>query len=81
MAIVPIQSYFHGDFVLNMVPVNDDDTMEVVGEKMAFHSVNRRVPKQDEAISVRFNGEVVPKGTTVAEAGITRMDYLEAFYG
>lgn len=80
MAIVPIQSYFEGDFVLNMVPLNSDDTMDVVAEKMAFHSVNRRVKKQDRPMAVRFNGEVLPTTTTVSEAGIVQMDYVEAFY-
>lgn len=80
MAIVPVQSYFEGDFVLNMVPLNSDDTMDVVAEKMAFHSVNRRVEKQDRPMAVRFKGEVVSPETTVEEAGIVHMDYVEAFY-
>lgn len=82
MALVPLRSLFMGDFLVLLVPVDDQDTIEVVGQKIAYHTLDRRLtPKAKNApIEVRFKGEIVPSSKTVAEAGIGPMDYVEAAY-
>lgn len=80
MALIAIQACVDGDFVLNMVPVLSEDTMEAVGQKIAHHSVNRRVAPQDKPLGVRFNGVTMPADATVESAGIVDMDVVYAFY-
>lgn len=80
MALLPVQGQVLGDFVLNLVPIDSDDTMDVVAAKIAHHSVNRRVALQDRPLQVRFNGQVLPQDATPASAGVGPLDYLEAFY-
>jgi len=80
MALIAVQACVDGDFVLNMVPVFTEDTMEAVGKKIAHHSVNRRVALQDKSLGVRFRGETVPADATVDSAGIVAMDVVYAFY-
>lgn len=80
MALMPVQGQVLGDFVINLVPIDSDDTMDVVAEKIAHHSVNRRVAKQDKPLRVRHNGHVLPVDATPESAGVGPLDYLEAFY-
>jgi len=80
MALFPIQASFRGDFVVQLVPVDDQDPMDVVAEKVAHHVVNRRVPPQDAPMRVAYNGKVLPREQTIAEAGIPPLAFLEVFY-
>lgn len=43
MALFPIYGVFKGDFVPHLVAVDTDDTMGQIAEKIAVHSVGRRV--------------------------------------
>jgi hypothetical protein len=47
MATVPLQAAFRGDFATLLVLVDDEDTMEVVAQKVAYHVIGRRLPPQD----------------------------------
>lgn len=69
MAMFPITGRFVGDFVPHLVAVDTDDTMEQVAEKVATHSVGRRVPKPADPVGydVLLNGTVVRPGLTLAE--------------
>lgn len=80
MTLLPVQGQVLGDFVLNLVPIDSEDTMDVVAEKIAHHSVGRRVAKQYKPLRVRFNGQLLPTDATPASAGVSPLDYLEAFY-
>lgn len=80
MAPLPVQAQVLGDFVINLVAIDTDDTMDVVAQTIAHHSVNRRVAQQDKPLRVRFNGQVLPVDSTPASAGVGLLDYLEAFY-
>lgn len=80
MALMPVQAQVEGDFVLNLVPIDSDDSMDVVAGKIAHHSVNRRVAAQDKPLRVRHNGHVLPQDATPASAGIAPLDFVEAFY-
>lgn len=80
MALMPVQGCVTGDFVLNLVPIDSDDTMEQVATKIAYHSVNRRVAPQDKPLRIRHNGHLLPTDATPTTAGIQPLDFLEAFY-
>jgi hypothetical protein len=43
MALFPLTSNFEGDFVLQLVAVDTDNTMDEVAAAAAVHSVGRRV--------------------------------------
>ncbi|MEE6176948.1 toluene-4-monooxygenase system B family protein [Mycobacterium sp. 050134] len=77
---MPVQGQVAGDFVLNLVPIDSDDSMDVVAGKIAHHSVNRRVAAQNKPLRVRFKGRVLSPDATPATAGIAPLDFVEAFY-
>lgn len=80
MALVPLQTVFEGDFVVQLVPVEDSDPMRVVAEKVAHHVVGRRIAPRSEPLQVRFRGRLIDPEVTVAEAGIGPMDVVEVGY-
>jgi toluene monooxygenase system protein B len=80
MATVPLQAAFRGDFVTLLVFVDDEDTMEVVAQKVAYHVINRRLPPIDAPMLVRYNGLVLPPNQTDAQAVIPPMSFVEVFY-
>lgn len=80
MATVPLQAAFRGDFAVLLVPVDDQDTMETVAQKVADHVVRRRLPPQDAPMRVLYNDRVLPPDQTVSKAGILPMSFVEVFY-
>jgi len=80
MALFPVQGLFAGDFVVLLVPIDDADPMTTVAEKVAHHSINRRIPAQDRPMQVRFNGEVLAPDATAITSGLTPLDFLEVSY-
>jgi hypothetical protein len=67
VALFPITGRFVGDFVPHLVAVDTDDTMDQVAEKVAVHSVGRRVarPADFRGYEVLFNGELLAPGDTL----------------
>jgi hypothetical protein len=53
MALFPIYGVFQGDFVPHLVAVDTDDTMSQIAEKIAMHSVGRRIPARPQAKGYR----------------------------
>jgi toluene monooxygenase system protein B len=80
MATVPLQAAFRGDFVTLLVHVDDEDTMEVVAQKIAYHVIGRRLPLQEAPMRVEYNGCVLPPDQTVAQAIMPPMSFVEVFY-
>ena len=80
MAAVPLQAVFRSDFVTLLVLVNDEDTMEVVAQKVAHHVIQRRLPPQDAPMRVQYNNRVLAPEQTVSQAGILPMSFVEVFY-
>ncbi|GAA2207601.1 hypothetical protein GCM10009850_030590 [Nonomuraea monospora] len=80
MAPLPLSASFHGDIAVLLVLVDDHDTAEVVGQKIAVHVAGRRVAAAPGPVRVRHEGRVLPAGQRVGEAGVSPMDYVEAFY-
>src|SRR5580704_13625401 len=80
MAVVPLQAVFRGAFATLLALVDDEDTMEVVADKIADHVINRRLPPQDAAMRVQHNHRVLSPEQTVSQAGILPMSFVEVFY-
>ena len=80
MALIPLTAAFRQDFVVQLIPVEDTDTMEVVAQKVAAHAVDLRVAPKEVPMLVIFEGKSLPPEDTVASAGIGPMDFIEVRY-
>ena len=80
MPTVPLQAAFRSDFVTLLVLVDDEDTMDVVAHKVAYHVIRRRLPSQNAPMRVQYNDRVLPPDQTVSQAGILPMSFVEVFY-
>jgi toluene monooxygenase system protein B len=66
--------------VVLLAPVDDQDPMTVVAEKIAYHAIGRRVRGQQRPLVVRHNGRRLDDDATVVTAGVAPMDVLEVSY-
>jgi toluene monooxygenase system protein B len=80
MAAVPLQAVFRKDFVTLLVLVDDEDTMDVVAQKVAHHVIQRRLPPQDAPMRVQYNNRILAPEQTVSQAGILPMSFVEVFF-
>ncbi len=83
MALFPLSSNFEGDFVLQLVPVDDGQTMDEVAAACAEHSVNRRVrPQPDKVMRVRrhSDGELFPRDMLVRDAGLMPTETVDIIF-
>jgi len=83
MTTVALAVNFESDFVLQLVPVESDFTMDQVAEAAAHHSLNRRVrPQPGRTLRVRLQDGAEPFGreTTVEQAGFQEMETIEVYY-
>lgn len=83
MAQFPISSNFSGDFVLKLVPVDTEDTMDEVATAAAEHSVGIHIVEQPgRVIRARKQGAAEPfaRELTVAQAGLSPTETLEFYY-
>lgn len=83
MAMVPLISNFQYDFVLQLVAVDTDHTMDEVAAAAAHHSVGRRVPAQPgKVVRVRRQGseQFFPRTARLSETGIQPMESLEFIF-
>lgn len=68
MALFPIYGLFKGDFVPHLVAVDTDDRIEQVAEKVAVHSVGRRLPaRPGRPYRVSVGQQPVPGDATLGE--------------
>lgn len=83
MALFPVISNFQHDFVLQLLPVDTEHTMDEVAAAAAHHSVGRRVrPQPDKVIRVRRQGaaEFFPRHAKLCETDIQPMESLEFIF-
>ncbi|MGD9527346.1 MAG: toluene-4-monooxygenase system B family protein [Pseudonocardia sp.] len=80
MALFPLQAVFEGDFVVLLVPVDDEDSVATVAGKVAHHVVGHRVIDLDRPMRVCHAGAVLPDDSTVLTAGIGPMDVVHVEY-
>jgi hypothetical protein len=79
MALFPIYGRFIGDFVPHLVAVDTDDTMAQVAEKIAVHSVGRRVrPRPDgKGFEVLVSGNLVDGDVVLGSLGLHPLDWVD----
>ena len=79
MALFPVYGRFVGDFLPHLVAVDTDDTMDAVAEKVAVHSVGRRLPRPatQAGYDVYLDGRLIPAGTTLGELGLMPLQWLD----
>ena len=77
---IPINALFGMDFVSLLVVVLSTDTMNEVGAKVAANVVGKRIARQSKPMAVYFRDERVPANQTVAQAGITPMQFVFVDY-
>jgi len=80
MALFPVSSNFEGDFVLQLLAVDTEDTMDQVAAAAAVHSVGRRVKARPGSIMrVRRQGEedFFPRTLKVSESGLKPTETIE----
>ncbi len=83
MALFPVISNFERDFVLLLVPVDTENTMDEVAAAAAHHSVGRRVaPQPSKVVRVRRQGatEFFPRQAKLQETDIRPMETLEFIF-
>ncbi|TAJ19997.1 MAG: toluene monooxygenase [Rugosibacter sp.] len=83
MALFPLTSNFQGDFVLQLLPVDTENTMDEVAAAAAYHSVGRRVAARPGCtMRVRRQGaaEPLPHTLKVSESGLKPMECIEVVW-
>ena len=83
MALFPLISNFHGDFVLKLVPVDTDNTMAEVAAAAASHSVGIHVADQPgKKIRARREGDAQPFALDlkVKDSGLEPMECIEFYF-
>ncbi|KAB2915531.1 MAG: toluene monooxygenase [Dechloromonas sp.] len=83
MALYPLTSNFEGDFVLQLLPVDTENTMDEVAAAAAVHSVGRRVRDRPGCIlRVRRQDaqEFFPRTMKVAESGLKPTETVEIIW-
>lgn len=82
MALFPIYGRFVGDFIPHLVAVDTEDNMDAVAEKVAVHSVARRVPGRDEpgGYDVYLDGRLIPASTTLGELGLVPLQWVDVAF-
>jgi toluene monooxygenase system protein B len=82
MAQLPLSSSFEGDFILKLVVVDQDDTMDRIAEKTAAHTAGRTAPARHGVLRVRRQGDAEPFGRdeTAAGAGLGPLECIEVYY-
>lgn len=83
MALFPVISNFQYDFVLQLVAVDTDNSMDEVAAAAAHHSVGRRVaPRPGKVIRVRRQGgdQFYPRQARLGETDIKPMEALEFIF-
>jgi hypothetical protein len=79
MALLPIYGRFIGDFVPHLVAVDTEDTMAEVAEKVAAHSVGRRIPPRPDGngFEVLVDGEPIAGDIVLGSLGLRPLDWLD----
>ena len=83
MALFPLISNFQYDFVLQLLPVDTENTMDEVAAAAAHHSVGRRVkPQPGKVVRVRRQGaaEFFPRQHKLSQTDIKPMECLEFIF-
>ena len=81
MSLLPLTALFQGDVLELLIPVDDGDTVEQVGQVVAHHVVAHRVARRDASLRVRQRGRILPPEAIIGASGVQPLDHIEVFYG
>jgi toluene monooxygenase system protein B len=77
---VPINAKFGDDFVMQLVVITSADTMAEVAQKVAHHSIGKRIKPEPRDLVVYYEGRAVAAHITVNEAGIRPLQHVFVDY-
>lgn len=83
MALFPLSSNFERDFVLQLLPVDTENTMDEIAEAAAYHSVGRRVaPQPGKVMRVRRHGadEFFPRDMKLKDSGLKPTETIDIVF-
>jgi toluene monooxygenase system protein B len=82
MSAFPIHAAFERDFLVQLIVVDLNDSMDQVAEKVAYHCVNRRVAPRAGVMRVRKHqsSELFPREMTVAESGLKPTEVIDVVF-
>ncbi|WP_208512341.1 toluene-4-monooxygenase system B family protein [uncultured Variovorax sp.] len=83
MALFPLTAQFQGDFVLQLLPVDTEFTMDQVAAAAAHHSVGRRVaPRPGHVMRVRPQGAdgALARDVKVVDSGLRPMECIQVIW-
>lgn len=83
MAAFPVSSNFQGDFVVQLVAVDTENSMDEVAAACAVHSINRRVaPQPGKILRVRrhSDGALFPRTMKLADAGLMPTETIDILF-
>lgn len=77
---VPVNGLFGSDFCTQLILLMTTDTIAEAAQKVAYHSVGRRIAPREQKMALYYNGRAVPDDLTVAEAGISPLQNVFVDY-
>ncbi len=77
---LPINAKFGDDFVILLVVITTADTMAEVAQKVAHHSVGKRIRPQDRDMVEYYEGRAVASDATVTQVGIGPFQHVFVDY-
>jgi len=83
MALFPLNSNFQGDFVIQLLPVDTENTMDEIAAAAAHHSVGRRVrPQPTKVMRIRRHGETefFPRDMKLADSGLGPTETIDVMF-
>jgi toluene monooxygenase system protein B len=83
MALFPLSSNFEGDFVLQLLPVDTENTMDEIAAAAAHHSVGRRVrPQPDKVMRIRRHGaeDFFPRDMKLEDSGLAPTETIDIIF-
>lgn len=82
MSAFPIHAALERDFLVQLIVVDVNDSMDQVAEKVAYHCVGRRVAPREGVMRVRKHraDELFPREMTVGESGLKPTEVIDVIF-
>ena len=75
---IPIYGRFIGDFAAHLVPVDSEDTIAEVAEKIAALAVGRRLPAEPaDGYEVLIDGRVIPGDMHLNQLSLYPLQWID----
>lgn len=76
--MLPIYGRFIGDFTAHLVAVGSEDTIGEVAEKIAAHSIRRRLPAESAgSYEVLIDGRLIPNEVRVNHLPLRTLHWID----